>query len=70
MPLGTQAEIFIETLADMVAEERARRSAGILRQARLNADRFFDRAFRDDSAGVNADVRHAAVVFKGQSWSA
>lgn len=57
MPHGTQAEIFIETLSEMLTEERARKAARALRQARAQADRFLSRSFGDDMDGQSPPGR-------------
>ena len=65
MSEGMQAEIFMETLTEMLAEERARKSARILRQARAQADRFISRSFGDDGDGEGQ--QHAVRLASGLS---
>ncbi|OYW60892.1 MAG: hypothetical protein B7Z10_00945 [Rhodobacterales bacterium 32-66-7] len=62
MPHVTQAEIFIETLTEMLAEERAHKSARALHLARTRADRFLSRMFMDDVENRTPTGRAAARV--------
>jgi len=65
MPHGTQAEIFIETLAEMLAEDRAHKSARALHLARTHADRFLSRMFMDDIDGPAMRGRPAIQISAG-----
>ena len=47
MPQNTQADVFINTLAELVAAERERRADRLRLQHKANADRFM-RAFRTE----------------------
>lgn len=69
MPHGTQAEIFIETLTELLAEERARRAARALRVARAQADRFLSRSF-DDVEGQRLSDQRAGLLSVGMDGTA
>lgn len=65
MPHGTQAEIFIEALTEMLAEDRARKSELALHLARTRADRFLSRTFTDDMDLRTPMGRTAVTVSAG-----
>lgn len=50
MPRNSQAEVFIKTLADVLQEDRERRSLRLQRQVRDHAERYIT-AFRTDVDG-------------------
>lgn len=62
MPHHSYVEIFIETLSEMVAEERARKSQRALLQARAQAERFLSRLFGDETDGLRQPRTRANIT--------
>ena len=58
---GNQAEIFIETLTDMLAEERAHRSARQSHDARRKTARFLRGSSAENSGGRDLTIEQPAV---------